>query len=392
MAAQVPLRVKSPRNALNLPDPPRSVLHLPDPPSRSVQPNLPTKPGADPGPRTQKTAARLTRAESAVELTDPTIGEVTIEGRRQDQIAQDIEATTGIRAYEIAKTIGIKPDTTPTSTWVSEVEEKLESGGVISPWEGPPPSTTSADSYSGPSAGPLSEPYDRRHRTIIVRGADFTGLDPLVKENVEVWAAPEEAEQMEAKANSAFHGRALAAAAGGLAGIGSGKQQFQSSKSSIENNSRGSASAVVAPAGGGVAASVRRYRNERGLLREMVVAKTLGGQLARDSQGRDLRVGAQSKVRIDVLGPNGEYVVVGGANKAGWTPQELNNAASRLGDLKRAASDDKRTAIAVFTGDTPIALIDKARKILGEDKVIVLESLGRAEVDVSFPGAQRNRP
>ena len=55
-----------------------------------------------------------------------------------------------------------------------------------------------------------------------------------------------------------------------------------------------------------------------GLLRELYVSKLIGGTVARDEKGRDIPpvVPGEGRTGLDVVGPNGEYIFVGGANKA----------------------------------------------------------------------------
>jgi hypothetical protein len=64
---------------------------------------------------------------------------------------------------------------------------------------------------------------DRRPQTIIVRGADFTGLDPTVKKEVQVYGTDEEVKRMQIKADSEFNQRSIAAAAGGVAQMGAAR-------------------------------------------------------------------------------------------------------------------------------------------------------------------------
>jgi hypothetical protein len=164
----------------------------------------------------------------------------------------------------------------------------------------------------------------------------------------------------------------------GLAGIAQGKQQFQSVRYSPENNPGKSVVAEVGPPGKGVTRSQGQFERERGLLREEMVAKVIGGKLARNDRGKDLEVGVTRKVPIDVLGPNGEYVVVGGYAKA-QDAESIQRESTRLGNLKKAASEatPPQKAMAVYSTDTPKVMITRAKKILGEDNVFLISIEGR---------------
>ena len=101
------------------------------------------------------------------------------------------------------------------------------------------------------TAEPLSQPYDRRRRMIIVRGADVTGLDPMVKEYREVYATPEEAEEMEARAGAEFHGRVLSAALLGMRATSGGpKGGAAPARAPTYDATRGAHKPTPAPYGG----------------------------------------------------------------------------------------------------------------------------------------------
>ena len=153
-----------------------------------------------------------------------TMHEVTVEGRSQDQIAKDIQAKTGVRAYDASKAAGVTPSTVPGSTWAGDTEAKLEEAGAMTPQEGPPP-VAAIDPYSGPSAGPSKDPYDRRLRYIRTPVDD-----PLQYEMHQEYLTAQEAEDRQAeiwsKEGSDRAGAALAAGAGG--GPGSASRAFVS--------------------------------------------------------------------------------------------------------------------------------------------------------------------
>ncbi|MGK5679319.1 hypothetical protein [Actinoplanes sp. URMC 104] len=117
--------------------------------------------------------------------------------------------------------------------------------------------------------------------------------------------------------------------------------------------------------------------NSIGDRREEYIAKLLGGSIAKDDKGNDipLVVDQIGSTGLDVRGPNGEYVFVGGPGKAA--------SPSRLGDklkvAKAAADRDGVRAIYYFDKDTPEAAIKLAKKWFGEGNVFSFD------VDVEIP-------
>lgn len=179
------------------------------------------------GPKTWEALDEIAKkAPIPAGAVDPTEGgvvairEVTVEGRSQDQIAAEIKAKTGMRAYDVAKAAGVTPSTVPGSTWAGDTEANLEDAGVISSHAGPAPAVTPV---TGRSAVPLHEPYDRRRRYIRAPVDDV-----LQYELVEFYGTAEEAEEEQNRINmqegSDRAGAALAAAAGG--GRGSASRAF----------------------------------------------------------------------------------------------------------------------------------------------------------------------
>jgi hypothetical protein len=105
------------------------------------------------------------------------------------------------------------------------LKEKLEEEKAIAELTagGPEP-------VKGPTAGP--DPHPNRHgQTVVICGADFTGLDLTVKKEVQVWATDEEAKRMEIEAGSEFNMRTIAAAAGGVAQMGAARSANQAAGS-----------------------------------------------------------------------------------------------------------------------------------------------------------------
>jgi hypothetical protein len=275
-------------------------------------------------------------------------------------------------------------------------DERLSSYLISKGFTAPAPSTKESD-YSGPSIGPSTEPYGRRHRFIRIPVDD-----PLQYELIEVWATAEEAEQMQLQVNNEeFLNRAHAAlAAGTSARPGSASEaavgSIKLTRRPLSRTSGVGAMAMpevaetqsgaplapppehVGTPGQGVQKSAAAYVRERGKLREAVVARAIGGSVAKGPNGQDLRVGPTKQVRIDVLGKNGEYVIVGGAIKAA----DFNSEKGRLGNLKGAAGLDGRVAVAVYTDDTPDVVITEAQRILGNNNVYIIDGLGTARLPV----------
>ncbi|MFF5253000.1 hypothetical protein ACFY4K_13240 [Streptomyces leeuwenhoekii] len=64
-----------------------------------------------------------------------------------------------------------------------------------------------------------------------------------------------------------------------------------------------------------------------GLTREEYIAKLIGGKLAKDDKGQDIKIEMPNvgSSGLDVIGPNGEYVFVGGGAKAA-NPSKFGSA------------------------------------------------------------------
>lgn len=134
----------------------------------------------------------------------------------------------------------------------------------------------------------------------------------------------------------------------------------------------------VSPFAGLVSASPGAARAYLGFQRELEVARITGGRLARSGrigEGgvlEDLKLrfrranGESGAVDVDVIGSQGELILVGGPGKAG---AKVSVTIQRIADLKLAAAERKVAAVAYFTSDTPKELLDKAIKHLGADNV-----------------------
>lgn len=120
----------------------------------------------------------------------------------------------------------------------------------------------------------------------------------------------------------------------------------------------------------------------RGFQRELAVAKLTGGRLARsgyiDKKGtpKDLKLrfnrsnGQSGAVDVDVIGPNGELILVGGRAKGA---NDDGAAIMRIADLKLAAAERGVAAFAYFTRDTSKQVLDKAIKHLGPNNVVLFD-------------------
>ncbi|MEU3503656.1 hypothetical protein ABZ726_23860, partial [Streptomyces hundungensis] len=125
-----------------------------------------------------------------------------------------------------------------------------------------------------------------------------------------------------------------------------------------------SANGLYRPAvmrGGGSAAG------DLGLAREDFIAKLIGGKVAKDAKGQDIKIVMPNvgSSGLDVIGPNGEYVYVGGGAKA-HKPSKFGTA---LKINKYAADQAGVKAIYYLADNTPQAAIDQAKKVFGEENV-----------------------
>jgi hypothetical protein len=114
-----------------------------------------------------------------------------------------------------------------------------------------------------------------------------------------------------------------------------------------------------------VASNPRGNRGRRtqalGRLRESRVAKITGGRRSGELVSRR----PWGKTDIDVVGPNGELISVGGPGKA----SNLGNLGRELHILKQVAKERGTKALAYFEEGTPRQALDLARKLLGPENV-----------------------
>ncbi|WP_245395487.1 hypothetical protein [Anthocerotibacter panamensis] len=112
-----------------------------------------------------------------------------------------------------------------------------------------------------------------------------------------------------------------------------------------------------------------KIANELGLAREQRFADSIGGSVAKGSDGRDLLVEALNnpglKIRIDILGPNNELGLVGGPGKA----LNLARLGDRLSTLRKVAESRGVGFIAAFEEGTPESVFELAARKLGASNV-----------------------
>jgi hypothetical protein len=134
------------------------------------------------------------------------------------------------------------------------------------------------------------------------------------------------------------------------------------------------------PYGGLVPPKPGEQNTNRGFQNELQVANLTGGRLARDPSQisnsgavKDASVsftrsnGQNGSVAVDVFGPNGELILVGGPSKQ----QNMSKTIQRLTDLKLGADAKGVGAAAYFTNDTPQQVIQQAQRVLGAGNVHV---------------------
>jgi hypothetical protein len=99
----------------------------------------------------------------------------------------------------------------------------------------------------------------------------------------------------------------------------------------------------------------------KGTAREESVAKLVGGKVSREEISEP-NVGSTD---VDVEGPNGELIAVGGSMKA----SNLADLGLRLRILKYVAQQRGVPALAYFETGTPQSVMDLAEKWLGSGNV-----------------------
>ena len=121
--------------------------------------------------------------------------------------------------------------------------------------------------------------------------------------------------------------------------------------------------------------------NMEGKQNELYVARSIAGTLARHRlrPDEDLSVrfagidGKGGVAQVDVIGPNGELIAVGGPAKfyveGEYNADQASRTIRSLWLLRGAADSQGVKAQAYFTEDTPARALAEARKVLGDENV-----------------------
>ena len=129
------------------------------------------------------------------------------------------------------------------------------------------------------------------------------------------------------------------------------------------------------------AAVDKKINIDLGTVRELKVANLVGGfkVVEPGRPNEDLKVNNLNnlgdRLKIDVVGPNKELILVGGQSKANKLPK----LESDLKTLKRIADSRNVTAQQYFADNTPQSAINKAVEILGIDNVFVFPDVTTQE-------------
>jgi hypothetical protein len=118
---------------------------------------------------------------------------------------------------------------------------------------------------------------------------------------------------------------------------------------------------VGAAAKGGAEAAAK------GVAREQQVAKLVGGKVSREEV-----VTSVGRTDLDVIGPNGELIAVGGPAKA----KDLGKLGTQIKKLKLVAEERGVKAQAFFAEETPEEILEFAAKRLGAENVFTFNSKG----------------
>jgi len=108
--------------------------------------------------------------------------------------------------------------------------------------------------------------------------------------------------------------------------------------------------------------------SELGKAREQAVADLIGGTVVNDRKIQAITSGGKKeRIRVDVIGPNGELVLVGGPGKV----INLVDLGETLARLDRIAKAVGVRPIQALEDGTPQAVIDVAIQKLGQNNVII---------------------
>ncbi|MGW2695492.1 hypothetical protein ACWC3Y_27350 [Streptomyces sp. NPDC001296] len=146
---------------------------------------------------------------------------------------------------------------------------------------------------------------------------------------------------------------------GGAYGIADGINRFSDG---LGQALREASEADSAAGGGGVQAGALGDR------REEYVADLIGGKVAKGPNGQDIKIVMPNvgSSGIDVIGPNGEYVYVGGGAKAA-NPAKFGKALK----INKYAADEAGVPAIYYldASNTPESAINQARKVFGVENV-----------------------
>jgi hypothetical protein len=119
--------------------------------------------------------------------------------------------------------------------------------------------------------------------------------------------------------------------------------------------------------GGESAAKGGAAKAARGIAREEQVAKHVGGEVSREEV-----VTSVGRTDLDVIGPNGELIAVGGPAKA----KNLGKLGTEIKKLKLVAEERGVKAQAFFEEGTPEEVLKFAAERLGVENVFVFNNQG----------------
>ncbi|MDH6113399.1 hypothetical protein P3T36_001722 [Kitasatospora sp. MAP12-15] len=107
--------------------------------------------------------------------------------------------------------------------------------------------------------------------------------------------------------------------------------------------------------------------NDLGASREEYIARLVGGSVAKDANGQDIRAVMPNvgSTGLDVVGRNGEYIFVGGGAKA----KNPANFGKLLKISKYVADEAGVTAQHYLADNTPDSAVAQARKVFGDENV-----------------------
>jgi len=126
---------------------------------------------------------------------------------------------------------------------------------------------------------------------------------------------------------------------------------------------------TVKPNGKGPVPLRGRSAQDIGRAREEYVAREVGGVVAKDKKGQDIKLHVPSiagkSIKLDVLGKHGEFIYVGGPGKN----ENLAEMIESLKQYKLYAEYYNTRALAYFASGTSDKVLNTAKKIFGKENV-----------------------